>query len=169
MKRTAVFILATILVPIWAPTAAADEYTFNVFATDGGDRYWFSVEDLAGENPTLSLESGDQVTVNITNTGSQPHNIHFGSPVARGSDYLMPGSSQNFTFTVPGGTEPQQIEYWCDPHRQFGMVGTILLAGEDANASDADASQERLPPFSAAVGVAALLGVAAHIRRRRGG
>jgi len=129
----AVLALAGMAVPVHA-----EAISLEVRGTNTGEKYWFEVEGHEGLNPTLSFAAGDEVTVHFVNAGQNPHNLRFGAPISKGTPYLAPGEDATLKFTIPGGLTPQRASYWCDPHRQLGMTGTVLLAGardEDGSAS----------------------------------
>jgi plastocyanin len=58
-------------------------------------------------------------TVVWRNTSDIPHTV-----TGNGFDsgMIAPGASYSRTFTQPGS-----YSYWCTPHRQAGMVGTVLV------------------------------------------
>jgi len=152
-----------------ATPAHAAAVTLEVRGTNSGQKYWFEVEGHEGLNPTLAFAAGDQVTVHFVNTGQNPHNLRFGAPISQGTPYLAPGEDATLRFTVPGGLKPQRSSYWCDPHRQLGMTGTVLLAG--AAEGDGSPSVPRplaSPPLLAPFALAAAVALAGLRRRLRG-
>ena len=58
-------------------------------------------------------------TVIWRNTSDIPHTVT-GNGFDSGT--IAPGASYSRTFTQPGS-----YSYWCTPHRQAGMVGTVLV------------------------------------------
>ena len=82
------------------------------------------------DKTTLSAPNGP-VTVNFTNAGKTPHDLHFydkkgGQTLATGSDgqqIVSPGKSETLTFTPPG---PGTYYYQCDLHPdQMNGVFTV--------------------------------------------
>jgi plastocyanin len=66
---------------------------------------------------TIRVAAG--ATVIWRNTSDIPHTV-----TGNGFDsgMIAPGASYSRTFTQPGS-----YSYWCTPHRQAGMVGTVLV------------------------------------------
>lgn len=80
---------------------------------------------IEGKNPTLTLVSGEEYTLEWTNVNGSTHNfvIETGdgsTPVNTGfvSDQ---GATQTVTFTVTDGMGV----YYCSPHRTLGMEGDV--------------------------------------------
>ena len=69
------------------------------------------------EPGTIRIAAG--ATVTWRNSSEIPHTVT-GSGFDSGP--IAPGASYSRTFTRPGS-----LSYWCTPHRQTGMVGTVLV------------------------------------------
>lgn len=107
------------------PVQAQLDQTLTIVGHDENGTYFFTVQGLDGQNPPIRLRPGTNVTVEFRNDGpDQPHNIHFGAPIDRQTAVLDPGESETLQFTVPDDATGE-AEYWCDPHRQQGMVGEL--------------------------------------------
>lgn len=116
----------------------------NVTARDSIDesRFWFEIEGMEGENPTLMLPAGAEVTIFFLNEGEAQHNIHIGGPIGEATDVIASGESAWLNFTVPddanaedaSGVEPFEEEgennYWCDPHVGIGMKGPMEIQAD---------------------------------------
>lgn len=103
--------------------------TLNVTGHDeGGTNYWFTVGTLpeSAQDPPILLKPGFTYTVHFTNAeaSSADHNVHFGGPVDENTTLIAPGETETITFTVPSNAT-ESFSYWCDPHRQLGMQGTV--------------------------------------------
>lgn len=80
------------------------------------------------------------------------------------------GSGESFSFTFE---EPGTCDYFCIPHEQVGMVGTVTVAGgDDAAQDDGGAGQvpdtsgpSLLVPLAAALLACGLVGLTV-LRRR---
>ena len=77
---------------------------------------------LAFEPSTVNISAGD--TVKFVNNKLAPHNAVF-----EGHDELShpdlafaPGESWEETFSTAG-----TYDYYCEPHRGAGMVGTVVV------------------------------------------
>lgn len=138
--------------------------SLEVFAHDGGGRFWFKVPHLSGENPPIRFDPGDHVQVDLRNDGSLPHNIHFAAPVAEVSEFVPPNRATNLSFQVPPDLEPQRLEYWCDAHREQGMVGQLLI-GEVAAEATKPAERD-VPGVHVSWLLAALVGIVLMTQRR---
>jgi plastocyanin len=66
---------------------------------------------------TVRVAAG--ATVTWRNTSDIPHTV---TGDGFDSGLIAPGASYSRTFTQPGS-----YSYWCTPHRQAGMVGTVLV------------------------------------------
>jgi plastocyanin len=66
---------------------------------------------------TLRVAPG--ATVIWRNTSVIPHTV---TGEGFDSGTIAPGASYSRTFTRPGS-----YSYWCTPHRQAGMVGTVVV------------------------------------------
>jgi plastocyanin len=89
------------------------------------------------EPKVISIEPG--TTVRWTNHGEHRHTVTDRNG-AFDSGELMPGETFSFTFDQPG-----TVEYFCRPHEDMGMVGTIQVgtaadSGEIGNTPDSGAA-----------------------------
>ncbi len=94
-----------------------------------GDNFF----DLNGQqNPTMAAKVGDPITIQLTNKGSQPHNMRFAGPDAQldsGDDNvstpdLIPGgATATLSFTI---AQPGTYPYRCDFHPDQ-MKGEITV------------------------------------------
>ncbi len=77
---------------------------------------------LAFDPSTLNIKAGD--TVKWVNNNLAPHNVIFDDyPVASHTALsFSSGESFEVTFDTPG-----EYDYYCQPHRGAGMVGTIIV------------------------------------------
>lgn len=143
--------LLTVVAP--AAAAAPDDAKLALQAFDAGEAdYWFEAEGLTGRNPTLTFPAGTRVVVTLHNDAHLHHNVHFGEPLDRATRQIGPGGSVIISLDVPADANGA-ARYWCDPHRELGMIGEVRFV-ENAG----DAAELRVP---AANTVAALLAVVA--------
>jgi plastocyanin/mono/diheme cytochrome c family protein len=94
-----------------------------------GDNFF----DLAGQhNPTLAVKAGDPITVQLTNTGTAPHNMRVAGPDAQlespddtvsNPEVIPGGGNGTLTFTL---TQPGTVPYHCDFHPDQ-MKGEITV------------------------------------------
>lgn len=98
---------------------------------DGSDYYW-TVEGVAGKNPTLVVAPDADITVTVKNSGDQTHNFGVGV-TDKASDYVNTAADV-VTFTFHSGAEGQSSEYFCVPHKGLGMKGVLKFAKEIAPA-----------------------------------
>ncbi|MGQ0534581.1 MAG: cupredoxin domain-containing protein [Methanobacteriota archaeon] len=132
-------------------------------ALDADGRYWFAVEGLATENPTIEVAPGAEVAFVVANAGQTVHNLHVGAPLEHATDLLDPGADEAFELMIPTDA-PATIPYWCDPHRTLGMEGVIRVRGVEPPADDdAEAGS---PGLGAGLLIGAA-GLAAFLARRR--
>jgi plastocyanin len=73
--------------------------------------------DASFEPKTIVVKLGSTVTWTSESFGM--HNVVF--PGAR-SPWITKGKTWEYTFKEAG-----KIEYYCEPHRGMGMVGTIVV------------------------------------------
>lgn len=146
-----------------APSAAAEAKSFNVtgHVTDG--QFFFTFEGIEGNNPTVPVAAGDVVTITYK-TDTNVHNFHVGAPVDKQTTIVGPdGEAQTLTFTVPDSAAT--IEYWCDPHKGSGMMGTFTVSGANPPANGGDDTKDT-PGFGAPLAVLAIAGALLLARRR---
>jgi len=94
-----------------------------------GDNFF----DLNGQqNPTMAAKAGDPITIQLTNKGSQPHNMRFagadtqldsGDDVVSNPDVIPGGAAGTLSFTV---AQPGTYPYRCDFHPDQ-MKGEITV------------------------------------------
>jgi plastocyanin len=84
-----------------------------------------AVKIEAGDNffkpEKITLNPGDEVTVEITNAGRQPHDWTVDEPKIS-TGVMAAGEVANATFTVPDG----DVKFVCTLHN--GMDGTIAVS-----------------------------------------
>ncbi len=156
-----------------APTAVAATSLDVVAHDDGAGGYWFELAGTSERNPDLFMALGEDVVITLTNEGSVEHNIHLGSPVSQMTGLIAPGASVTLSFTVPERAAGD-VSYWCDPHRQLGMVGRVLFEVPPGTTPPPEVTPETsTPPADSATPLSPLpvvlvaLGALALTRRRR--
>jgi len=168
MKSLGLTLLTLGLLVAFAPTAPAQEEgqtSFTLTAHADGSTFYFQGED-GTKNPTLVVPANTEITVTLRNVGEGVHNIHVDG--ASPSDYVQgDGDEITYTFTSPASGTKQ---YWCDPHKSSGMVGTVRVAGSPDTGGNGGGNGEtgnNESPGVQVVGVAvALLGAALLLRRK---
>ena len=124
MRHYVRIILAVLLVSAAVPFVAAEAPAKEVRMTN----------NLTFEPKTITIKSGETVTwknmsgmvhsaTDVPRMAAKPQDA--GLP--RGakefdSGMISPGKSYSHTFTVPG-----TYKYFCIPHEELGMVGTIVV------------------------------------------
>ena len=84
--------------------------------------------------PAILVQPGEQIIITVTNGGGTFHTFTFEIGSQEIDLPLNPGD----TASTPVLTfqEPQQVLFWCQPHRLVPMVGTIEVGtGGDASTS----------------------------------
>ena len=102
----------------WQYPVSGASSTSNPFATSVAPAAVEVTMTVNRFNPgTIRVAAG--ATVIWRNTSDIPHTV-----TGNGFDsgMIAPGASYSRTFTQPGS-----YSYWCTPHRQAGMVGTVLV------------------------------------------
>ena len=110
----------------------------NIYAGEYG--FGASSGSIASPGPTITLKSGDSVTVTLHNVGTMEHNwalttdkadgstnlAFSGSSIASASGPVAAGGSQSTTFTVGSAGN---YYYICqvDGHVSLGMWGTVTV------------------------------------------
>ena len=113
-------------------TNGGDEETFTLLMNESRGNVFV----LEGQyNPTLKVEKGQKVTVNLDNDGSAIHNMRFSGndnkyntkdDAVSKPDIVAPGQKAVMTFTAP--SKPGEYVYQCDFHPtdmrgEFEVVG----------------------------------------------
>lgn len=93
-----------------------------------------ALDSLKFEPDTVQVDAGETVTFEVTNEGSEEHELVLGidsgahDHMSHGSNgvYLPPGGTASFTWTFGSAGE---IEFAChvNAHDQSGMVGVIKV------------------------------------------
>jgi plastocyanin len=118
----------------------AEEATREV-AIDAGDQGRPALDSFF-EPGTISIEVGEAVKVNVSNTGSVTHNLRItgvdqeygtaddflAAPTDQASTLIKPGDS---AFTVVRIDEPGQYAFRCDIHPNV-QVGTLIVTGKES-------------------------------------
>lgn len=90
----------------------------------GGTTLQVTAVDNSFEPSSLQAPAGAEVTVELTNDGSNPHTFTIDDPaVDTGS--VEGGGSATVSFTMPD----QEVTFYCKIHGQAVMSGTISPAG----------------------------------------
>lgn len=79
--------------------------------------------DLFVEPERIDVPPGTQLTVDVTNTGDQEHDLTLNGET--GTDRLQPGESQTADF----GVINEDVQAWCTVpgHKEAGMVLDIVV------------------------------------------
>ena len=84
-----------------------------------------STSGLSFVQQTLTVHSGQAVTVNFNNTDSGiAHNATFQVPGAPQTDTCTGPCSYSFSFTAPA---PGTYQFICTVHSYAGMKGTLVV------------------------------------------
>jgi nitrite reductase (NO-forming) len=91
---------------------------------DGGATETVEVTTMDNEfEPAeISIPTGAEVTVTVTNEGEAPHTFT-SEELDVDSGTIDPGQNADVTFTAPDG----DTEFICTFHESAGMVGTITV------------------------------------------
>lgn len=121
-------------VPVLQDQAGAGTVHYTVEAHDTGPNaaeegdYWFTWNQTGeAENPPLLLPAGSHVVIEFVNRGAQQHNLHVGGGIDASTELIGEGESRTLEFDVPEDA-PEDLEYWCDPHEDFGMAGNATTS-----------------------------------------
>lgn len=107
-----------------ATTTAQQGTTEEVEATD----------ELTFEPDTIEIEAG--TTVRWTNSGTVDHTATSRDDLF--NEEIPAGSEASFTFDEPG-----TYEYYCIPHENVGMTGTVTVtAADDSTGADPGADAD---------------------------
>jgi nitrite reductase (NO-forming) len=99
-------------------------------ASGGAKTVQVTLGEMFIEPASLAVAPGTEVTFEVTNDGTMPHDLKVGGEV--GTELLDPGASETFTTTIAEGGEA-----WCTVpgHKEAGMVMAISLEGAPAGES----------------------------------
>ncbi len=143
MKKSAFVIVFLLSIGLLSVTfgAAHAATQINLYAGEKTTSlYGFgnSARSISSPGPTLTLTSGDTVTVTLHNAGTMPHdfaivdaksstaNVLWNSQVAPTSTGVAAGSSGSVTFTV-GNTGNYYYVCQIDGHVALGMWGNVVV------------------------------------------
>lgn len=101
-----------------APTVSADDNG----ATGGGETLQVNMIDFGYEPETLSASAGDEVTLELTNSGEQPHTFTIDGVVD--SMEIAAGESGTVTFTP---SEAGTLTFFCTIHGAGTMSGELTV------------------------------------------
>lgn len=169
--RTLAFIALAALVAVPA-LASAKSYDFEAYDV------YFTLAGETAHNPALTVEAGENVTINLVQKGVQPHNWVIdgvaGAKAPATGFVTAAGQTANATFTAPAsGT----YRYYCQAH-PTDMKGSFTIAsaggdmgdddmGDDGGDSGADMDDEKKSPGVEVIGVLAVVGAALILARRK--
>jgi plastocyanin len=136
--------LSLLLVSALAPAAWAQ-----------GEEVTVNMEDNFFDQANITVEPG--TTVTWVQSGENPHTTTSYDGLWD-SGMIEGGSDGTFSFTFE---EPGTYDYYCIPHEEMGMVGTVTVTGGSASASataSASAEAETLvdtggPPLALAAAI----------------
>src|SRR5918992_4773813 len=119
---------------VFAPAALAQGQTVTV-----------SMEDNYFDQPNITIEPG--TTVTWVQNGQNPHTTTsydglWDSGIVEG------GSGGTFSFTFE---EPGTYDYFCIPHEDLGMVGSVTVTGGTATASPTATATAAASPTATAL------------------
>lgn len=106
------------------------------FAGAQGETVTVSMEDNFFDQADITVEQG--TTVTWVQNGENPHTttsydgLWDSGMMAGGS-----GATSSFTFDEPG-----TYEYYCEPHEEIGMVGTVTVTASDDSGGMQDADDD---------------------------
>ena len=144
MKKTILMLTFLLLILSHFVLAAKDQaQTSNVTLYAGeisNSQYGFgnSATAITSPGPTLTLTSGQTITVTLHNSGQNPHNfaivstksstgtVLWNSAIKSADNPVSPGSSASATFTVG---DAGNYYYICqvDGHVALGMWGNVVV------------------------------------------
>lgn len=164
--RTLAFLVLAALVAV--PTvASAKSYDFEAH-----DSY-FTLAGETTQNPAMTVEPGESVTINIVQKGVQPHNWVIdgvaGAKAPATGFVQTPDQTGNATFTAPASGS---YSYYCQAH-PTAMKGSFTVASATTGGNDNDdgaeggAEDEKESPGLGLFGVLAVVGAAMVLARRK--
>ena len=122
-----------------APTGVSHDFSLDMLESSDLLTMGFdAVRGEPGSNPEIVVNSGDEVTITITNAGRSFHSFGitvdpdditsalWGSEIASSLSPLLPGESDTTTFTAGA---PGRYYYICTVagHSQQGMQGSFTV------------------------------------------
>lgn len=163
--RTGVLLGLAFLLLLAAPSALAAAKTVKLETTHASGAYIFRTVGSTDKNPTIEVDPGDTVTLNLTNNdppaNPSSHNFHatgVTGAVAPATGFITRNGTAQATFTIPAD-KGKEYTYVCDVHPS-DMVGKIKVSGT------ADSGKSGTPGFTAALAFAAVAGAVLLLRRR---
>jgi plastocyanin len=160
MKRLLQLVtLSLVALLVFAPSAWAQ-----------GQEVTVRMEDIFFDPANITVEPG--TTVTWVQSGNNPHTTTSYDGLWD-SGMIEGGSGGTFSFTFE---EPGTYDYFCIPHEDLGMVGSVTVTGGTATASPTGMvlSDTGGPPVSSLFALAATLAlvvsgvIALALLRRRG-
>ena len=114
-------ILATALLLLGA--CGGDDGDAPTTGSDGDDETVtlnVTTVDNSFDPSSLSAPAGGEVTVDVSNDGSNPHTFTI-DDLEVDTDTIDPGGSASATFTMPDSS----VTFYCEIHGEDAMSGTI--------------------------------------------
>ena len=128
-------LLLALLVPAALVLAAcgSDDGDDEGGESAGGQTVELVATEFAFDPADVSVDEAGETTFTVSNEGEFPHALEIeGNGIEEGTEQLSPGNSGSVTVEL----EPGEYELYCPvgDHRDQGMVGTLVVGGEDAGA-----------------------------------
>jgi plastocyanin len=101
-------------------TGGDSEQSEDEGSTGGGATIELTGVDNSFDPTEISAPAGEEVTVNFTNDGENPHTFS-STDAGFDSDTVEPGQSAEVTFTMPD----EETEFICNVHGS-AMSGTLV-------------------------------------------
>src|SRR5690606_7937054 len=117
--------------------ATVKRFSLHTNIVDGKMVY---VDDNGHVNPTLKVEVGDKVEIELSSGEGAQHDLII-DELGVASDKFSGKQSVTVSFTAG---KPGSFTYYCSipGHRQIGMSGTIEVSGQ----AQAEAAQPQISP-----------------------
>ncbi len=109
-------------------------------SSSGGSTLNVTMTDFKFDPASYNVTAGQQITVNLKNTGSVAHTWTVmktpisgsysdanASDILFNSDQVQPGSSKTVTFTAPSTAGDYQVICTVPGHLEAGMVGHLIV------------------------------------------
>lgn len=103
-----------------------------------GEEVTVDMEDNYFEEAEITVEPG--TTVTWVQTGQYGHTTTSYDGLWD-SGLIEGGTDGTYSFTFD---EPGTYEYYCEPHEDVGMVGTVTVSGDDSASASSSASAAAL-------------------------